>query len=68
MAEMLVAPESGKVLGVHIIGDQASELVHVAQAVMLLGGTYEYFIESVFNYPTLAEMLKYAAISARDLM
>jgi ABC-type dipeptide/oligopeptide/nickel transport system permease component len=35
---------------------------------MLLGGTYEYFIESVFNYPTLAEMLKYAAISARDLM
>lgn len=68
VAEMLVAVDSGKVLGVHILGDQASELVHVAQAVMHFGGTYEYFIETVFNYPTLAEMLKYAAISVRDLM
>ncbi len=68
VAEMLVDVESGKLLGVHILGDQASELVHVAQTVMHFGGTYKYFIESVFNYPTLAEMLKYAAIAVRDRM
>jgi NAD(P) transhydrogenase len=46
------------VLGVHIIGEGASELVHIGQAVMILGGTVDYFIDTVFNYPTLAECYK----------
>ena len=50
-------------LGVHIIGEEASELVHIGQAVMTLGGTVQYFIETVFNYPTLAECYKVAAFN-----
>ncbi len=53
-----------KLIGCHCIGDRASELVHVGQAVIALGGTAETFIEMVFNYPTLAEMFKYAAYDA----
>ena len=52
-----------KVLGVHIIGEDATELVHIGQAVMTLGGTIDYFIETVFNYPTLAECYKIAAFN-----
>ena len=52
-----------KVLGVHIIGEDASELVHIGQAVMTLGGTMDYFIDTVFNYPTLAECYKVAAFN-----
>ncbi len=48
-------------LGVHIIGEGASELLHIGQAVMALGGTLDYFIDTVFNYPTLAEAYKTAA-------
>jgi NAD(P) transhydrogenase len=51
------------VLGVHIIGEEASELVHIGQAVMVLGGTVNYFIDNVFNYPTLAECYKVAAFN-----
>ena len=51
------------VLGVHIIGEGASELVHIGQAVMTLGGTVDYFIDTVFNYPTLAECYKVAAFN-----
>jgi NAD(P) transhydrogenase len=51
-------------LGCHVIGERASELVHVGQSVMLLGGTIDAFIEMVFNYPTLSEMYKYAAYDA----
>jgi NAD(P) transhydrogenase len=51
------------VLGVHIIGEDASELVHIGQAVMALGGTVDYFINNVFNYPTLAECYKVAAFN-----
>jgi len=51
------------VLGVHIIGESASELVHICQAVMTLGGTVEYFIDTVFNYPTFAECYKVAAFN-----
>jgi NAD(P) transhydrogenase len=50
-------------LGVHIIGEEASELVHIGQAVMVLGGTVDYFIDNVFNYPTLAECYKVAAFN-----
>jgi NAD(P) transhydrogenase len=53
--------ETHKLLGVHIIGEGASELVHIGQAVMAYGGEVEYFINTVFNYPTLAECYKTAA-------
>jgi NAD(P) transhydrogenase len=55
--------DTRKVLGVHIIGEGASELVHIGQAVMTLGGTADYFVETVFNYPTLAECYKTAAFN-----
>ncbi len=50
-------------LGVHIIGEGASELVHIGQAVMALGGKLDYFVDTVFNYPTLAECYKVAAFN-----
>lgn len=55
--------ETLKLLGVHIIGEGASELLHIGQAVLILGGTMEYFIDTVFNYPTLAECYKAAAFN-----
>ncbi len=55
--------DTRKVLGVHIIGEGATELVHIGQAVMILDGTMDYFIEAVFNYPTLAECYKVAAFN-----
>jgi NAD(P) transhydrogenase len=51
------------ILGVHIIGEGASELLHIGQAVMALGGKLEYFVDTVFNYPTLAECYKVAAFN-----
>ena len=53
--------ETRELLGVHIIGDGASELIHIGQAVLSFGGTIDYFINTVFNYPTLAECYKVAA-------
>jgi len=50
-------------LGIHIIGEGASELLHIGQAVMALGGTLNYFVDTVFNYPTLAECYKVAAFN-----
>jgi NAD(P) transhydrogenase len=55
--------ENKSVLGVHIIGEGASELLHIGQAVMILGGNIEYFVDTVFNYPTLAECYKAAAFN-----
>jgi NAD(P) transhydrogenase len=55
--------ETYAILGVHIIGESASELLHIGQAVMLLGGKLNYFIDTVFNYPTLAECYKTAAFN-----
>jgi NAD(P) transhydrogenase len=55
--------ETHDLLGVHIIGEGASELLHIGQAVMILGGTVEYFVNTVFNYPTLAECYKAAAFN-----
>ncbi|HEX4006174.1 MAG TPA: Si-specific NAD(P)(+) transhydrogenase [Acidobacteriaceae bacterium] len=55
--------ETRKVLGVHIIGEGAAELVHIGQAVMALDSTVDYFIDTVFNYPTLAECYKAAAFN-----
>jgi NAD(P) transhydrogenase len=53
--------ETRQLLGVHIIGEGASELVHIGQAVMTFGGKVDYFVQTVFNYPTLAECYKVAA-------
>ncbi len=53
--------ETRELLGVHIIGEDASELIHIGQAVMAFGGKVDYFINTVFNYPTLAECYKTAA-------
>jgi NAD(P) transhydrogenase len=61
--KILFHMETGALLGVHIIGEGASELVHIGQAVMALGGTIRYFAEQVFNYPTLAECYKVAALA-----
>jgi len=55
--------ETRQVLGVHIIGEGAAELVHIGQAVMALNGNLDYFINTVFNYPTLAECYKAAAFN-----
>jgi NAD(P) transhydrogenase len=53
-----------KLIGCHCLGDRATELVHIGQAVITLGGVVETFIEMVFNYPTLSELFKYAAYDA----
>ncbi|HVN05463.1 MAG TPA: Si-specific NAD(P)(+) transhydrogenase [Bryobacteraceae bacterium] len=55
--------ETKEILGVHIIGEGAAELLHIGQAVMILKGTVEYFVDTVFNYPTLAECYKAAAFN-----
>ncbi len=55
--------ETKELLGVHIIGEGASELLHIGQAVLILKGTVEYFVDTVFNYPTLAEAYKAAAFN-----
>jgi len=54
--------ETRQLLGAHIIGEGASELIHIAQAVLTFGGTIDYFVNTVFNYPTLAECYKTAAL------
>jgi NAD(P) transhydrogenase len=59
--KLLFERESKRLLGVHIIGDRATELIHIGQMVMSTNGTIDVFIDSVFNFPTLAELYKYAA-------
>jgi NAD(P) transhydrogenase len=61
LLKLIFHSETRKLLGVHIIGDGASELIHIGQAVLSFGGTIDYFINTVFNYPTLAECYKVAA-------
>jgi len=61
MIKLVFAPDDKKLLGVHIIGEQASELIHIAAHVMLVNGAIDSFIQSVYNYPTLADLYKYAA-------
>lgn len=64
MLKLLFHSDTRELLGVHIIGEGATELVHIGQAVMALGGKLDYFIDAVFNYPTLAECYKVAALAA----
>lgn len=60
--------ETRKLLGIHIIGDGASELIHIGQSVLTFNGTVDYFINTVFNYPTLAEAYKIAAFDGINRM
>ncbi len=66
--KILFGLEDQRVLGVHILGEGSTELIHIGQAVMALDGTLEYFLETVFNYPTLAEAYKIAALDAWNRM
>jgi len=63
MLKLIFHRETLQLLGVHIIGEHASELIHLGQAVIAYGGTIEYFIDNVVNYPTLSEAYKIAALN-----
>lgn len=62
MLKILFDPDTKKLHSVHVIGDGATELVHLGQAIKTLDGTLDYFVDNVFNYPTLAECYKVAAL------
>ena len=64
MMKMIFSIKSRRLLGVHIVGEGATELIHIGQAVLNLKGTIDYFIENTFNYPTLAEAYKIASLDA----
>jgi NAD(P) transhydrogenase len=66
MLKLLVSPDDRTILGVHVLGTHATEVVHIGQAVMGLGGTVDYLVDAVFNYPTLAESYKVAALDAKN--
>ena len=66
--KMLFALETRRLLGIHIMGEGATELIHIGQAVLNLEGTLDYFVENTFNYPTLAEAYKVAALDAWNRM
>ena len=68
MLKLIFHLETRELLGVHIIGEGASELVHIGQAVMTFGGGADYFLNTVFNYPTLAECYKTATLDATNRM
>jgi NAD(P) transhydrogenase len=68
MVKLVFDRSNRKLIGCHVIGERASELVHVGQAVITLGGTVDTFIEMVFNHPTLSETFKYAAYDALGTM
>jgi NAD(P) transhydrogenase len=66
MLKLLVSPDDRKLLGVHCFGTGATELIHIGQSVMGCGGTVDYLVDAVFNYPTLAESYKVAALDATN--
>jgi NAD(P) transhydrogenase len=66
MLKLLVHPEDLRLLGVHIFGTSATELVHIGQAVMGCGGTVEYLVDAVINYPTFSEAYKVAALDVMN--
>ena len=66
MLKLLVSLEDHTVLGVHVVGTNATEVVHIGQTLMAFGGTVDYLADTVFNYPTLAESYKVAALDARN--
>jgi NAD(P) transhydrogenase len=66
MLKLLVSTTDRKLLGVHVFGTGATDLVHIGQAVMGCGGTVDYLVDTVFNYPTLSEAYKVAALDATN--
>jgi len=68
MLKLLVSPEDRRLLGVHVFGTGATEIVHIGQTVMGCAGTIDYLVDTVFNYPTLAESYKVAALDAMNKM
>ena len=68
MLKLLFHNKTRELLGVHGIGDGATELIHIGQAVMAYHGMIDYFVDTVFNYPTLAECYRVAALDAINRM
>lgn len=68
MLKLLVSTENRKLLGVHVFGSHATELVHLGQAIMTFGGAVDQLVDTVFNYPTLSEAYKVAALDAVNKM
>ncbi len=68
MLKMIFSLKTRRLLGCHIVGEGATELIHIGQAVLNLKGTLDYFVENTFNYPTLAEAYKVAALDAYNRM
>jgi NAD(P) transhydrogenase len=66
--KLIFSLESRRLLGAHIVGEGATELIHIGQAVINLGGTVDFFVENTFNYPTLAEAYKIAGLDAWNRM
>ena len=66
MLKLLVSTEDLSLLGVHIFGTNATEMIHIGQAVMGCGGTVEYLVDAVFNYPTFSEAYKVAALDVMN--
>ena len=68
LMKLIFSIKSRRLLGAHIVGEGATELIHIGQAVLTLRGTLDYFLENAFNYPTLAEAYKVAALHAHNRM
>jgi NAD(P) transhydrogenase len=68
MLKLLVSTEDHKLLGVHVFGTNATDLVHIGQAIMGCGGTVDYLVDTVLNYPTLSEAYKVAALDVTNKM
>src|SRR5690606_22029322 len=64
--KLIVHAKTRRIIGVHVIGTGATELVHIGQVAMAFGATIDFFVDNVFNYPTLAEAYKVAAYNARN--
>jgi NAD(P) transhydrogenase len=66
MLKLLVSTDDRTLLGVHVFGTNATDLVHIGQAIMGCGGTVDYLVDTVLNYPTLSEAYKVAALDATN--
>lgn len=63
MLKLTFCPKTKKLYGVHIIGERAADMIHIGQAVISFGGTIDYFVDTVFNFPTMSEAYKVAALN-----
>ena len=68
LIKLVVDADSRRLLGVHIVGEGATELVHQGQAVLHFGGTIDYFIHATFDVPTMSDAYKYAAYACLQRM